>query len=431
MNTTIILLLMGIIGFVARLLMTDALIIIQNSLFLFRFMLAIVVILIAKYVLSVQSYGLYGPSVLVVAFLALGPFWGLLLFLNIFILLFAVRSLLSVFNLPVGFRIGILMVFTIAYLGLFELIGELFRISFLSNPVFMPIIITPWIADRYVIDVQQNDHYIAAKKLGATLLISLSAYLLMNNDALVLFVAVNPETWILLVAMLLYFGKYRQYTRFDFKRFDSLFASGDRPLSLLIRNREFITQYNSTVLYPLINKFNMKDQFDNWRVPTTELLGILSDEKDLDKFIDKINTDPRYENGFVIKPSQSFGGLGIIVVTKRIDTDIFRIGGESYHVNAIREECEKILQGDYLTSQTASDTDIILIEERIVCYSKLAKISIGLPDIRVIVFRGVPVMAMARLPTEQSGGKANLKQGAIGAAISIATGEITRAEWKK
>jgi len=47
---------------------------------------------------------------------------------------------------------------------------------------------------------------------------------------------------------------------------------------------------------------------------------------------------------------------------------------------------------------------------------------LGVPDIRVIVYRGYPVMAMARLPTRRSHGKANLHQGAIGVGVDIGSG---------
>jgi hypothetical protein len=53
----------------------------------------------------------------------------------------------------------------------------------------------------------------------------------------------------------------------------------------------------------------------------------------------------------------------------------------------------------------------------------------GTPDIRIIVFNKVPVMAMLRLPTKESGGRANLHQGAIGVGVDIATGITTRAIW--
>ena len=46
----------------------------------------------------------------------------------------------------------------------------------------------------------------------------------------------------------------------------------------------------------------------------------------------------------------------------------------------------------------------------------------GVPDIRIIVFLGVPIMSMVRLPTRRSNGKANLHQGAIGAGIDLGTG---------
>ncbi len=46
----------------------------------------------------------------------------------------------------------------------------------------------------------------------------------------------------------------------------------------------------------------------------------------------------------------------------------------------------------------------------------------GVPDIRVIVYRGYPTMAMVRLPTRASDGKANLHQGAVGAGINMSSG---------
>ena len=51
----------------------------------------------------------------------------------------------------------------------------------------------------------------------------------------------------------------------------------------------------------------------------------------------------------------------------------------------------------------------------------------GVPDIRVIVFKGYPVMAMMRLSTAASDGKANLHQGAVGVGVDIATGKAVRA----
>ena len=53
----------------------------------------------------------------------------------------------------------------------------------------------------------------------------------------------------------------------------------------------------------------------------------------------------------------------------------------------------------------------------------------GVPDVRIIVFLGYPVMAMIRLPTRMSDGKANLHQGAIGVGIDLPTGVTKRGVW--
>jgi alpha-L-glutamate ligase-like protein len=47
----------------------------------------------------------------------------------------------------------------------------------------------------------------------------------------------------------------------------------------------------------------------------------------------------------------------------------------------------------------------------------------------VIVLRGYPVMAMLRLPTRQSQGKANLHQGAIGVGVDLASGITLGGTW--
>ena len=49
----------------------------------------------------------------------------------------------------------------------------------------------------------------------------------------------------------------------------------------------------------------------------------------------------------------------------------------------------------------------------------------GTPDVRIILYRGVPVMAMVRLPTRQSRGRANLHQGAVAAGIHLRSGRTS------
>ena len=51
----------------------------------------------------------------------------------------------------------------------------------------------------------------------------------------------------------------------------------------------------------------------------------------------------------------------------------------------------------------------------------------GVPDIRVVVYRGFPAMAMLRCSTKESDGKANHHQGAVGVGIDLASGRAIKA----
>lgn len=91
----------------------------------------------------------------------------------------------------------------------------------------------------------------------------------------------------------------------------------------------------------------------------------------------------------------------------------------------LKSHIENILDGTFSLS---NKPDIAFFEERL----KLLKLFKpytwkGIPDIRIIVFNRVPVMAMLRLPTKDSGGKANLQLGAIGVGVDMANGTTTSA----
>ena len=93
-----------------------------------------------------------------------------------------------------------------------------------------------------------------------------------------------------------------------------------------------------------------------------------------------------------------------------------------------RQTIRNILDGNFSLLNTA---DTAIIESRL-SMSPFFKVfsTQGIPDIRVVVYNGVPVMAMIRVPTKKSEGKANLAQGGIAIGIDIATGVIKRGSYK-
>ncbi|OGM14430.1 hypothetical protein A3A76_04565 [Candidatus Woesebacteria bacterium RIFCSPLOWO2_01_FULL_39_23] len=134
-------------------------------------------------------------------------------------------------------------------------------------------------------------------------------------------------------------------------------------------------------------------------------------------------------SAFALKPSRGLGGEGIIVVKKKsvdgkswITTQREKVTGEDLKLHVL-----DVLEGAFSMGNVP---DVAFIQEYVGRHKAFRKYAYrGTPDIRIIVFNKVPVMAMLRLPTKESGGRANLHQGAIGVGVDIATGITTKAIW--
>jgi alpha-L-glutamate ligase-like protein len=131
---------------------------------------------------------------------------------------------------------------------------------------------------------------------------------------------------------------------------------------------------------------------------------------------------------FALKPSRGMGGEGIIVVKKRLkDGGWLTTQKERVTAWDLKLHSLDILEGAY---SMGNEPDVALVQEYVGRHTAFRRWAFrGTPDIRIIVFNKVPVMAMLRLPTKESGGRANLHQGAIGVGVDIATGITTKAIW--
>ncbi len=158
-------------------------------------------------------------------------------------------------------------------------------------------------------------------------------------------------------------------------------------------------------------------------LPTPALLATFYTRKDVRDFDWDLP-----EEGFAIKPARGYGGGGIIAFKSWKNGVGTTVSGEQYTIKQLESHIFNILDGAFSLQYLP---DKAFIEERVIQDSFFKKITpVGLSDIRVIVFRHVPVMAMLRIPTRQSFGKANLQLGALAVGIDLATGITTSATSK-
>jgi alpha-L-glutamate ligase-like protein len=188
------------------------------------------------------------------------------------------------------------------------------------------------------------------------------------------------------------------------------------------RNTECILDLNPRGCFPLVDgKRRMRDLCWSIGVPTPEIFAVLTAHSALRQL-------PRLLTGrpdFVIKPNRGAAGRGILVIVSRAGDDFVRHNGNRLTLGDISQHASGVISGLF---SLGGQPDEALIQERAVPGPEFERISHqGIGDVRIILYKHEPVMAMLRLPTKASGGRANLHQGGIGAGIDLVKGVTTRA----
>jgi len=168
-------------------------------------------------------------------------------------------------------------------------------------------------------------------------------------------------------------------------------------------------------------KFETKQRLAAAGVPVPPTLALIAGEAEAAGF-----DYASLPDAFAIKPNRGRRGEGVILVDGRCEGGWRKLNGEVLTEKALRAHVTRILAGEL--SLEGGNSDTALIEPLIRTHTDFARlVPFGLPDIRIICLGDVPLMAMTRLPTQESGGRANLHQGAVGAAIDFRDGTIFRA----
>jgi len=236
-------------------------------------------------------------------------------------------------------------------------------------------------------------------------------------------------------------------------------------LGLNSRNHLYLSRYNSRRGRQIADsKYLTKKLLRRRKLPHPRLLAYFDSADSLAKF----DWSQLTEN-FVIKPAAGYAGEGIVLIRKRINKAKGQPARQSPDGSSRMAGGRPKAKGDaapdslspYPLAFSPDDVryqlmdgsvvslddlklhilDILagrfdkydlpgtaMIEERVKKHPRFRRYAYqGTPDVRVIVFNKVPVMAMLRLPTPESKGRANLHQGAVGVGIDLATGITTSA----
>lgn len=416
-----------LIALFARLMFPEILPVLDGMRIIFYLILAVTIIATLRNVIGLVTYGVFGPAIISLGLTRIGDiYWGLTALFSVIALGLIVRALLEPLKIQITHRMAIVVIAVSSTMGILKFIGFTIANDPLTYASFLPILISSWIVERFARHQKESGWKIASQRLAYTIIAILISFYLISEKMIINYFIYTPETWILPVAFNVLIGAKVRVRLSEFLRFKKLAKKRGWSgiLTMNIRNRDLIGRCNPEKLYHRTLKQKGKETLRKAGIPVPKTLAVFKTYRDLKKLRKTLDSLPP-EAGFVIKPSNSSGGRGILLI-KRRSSDVFEgIDGKQLNLNDIKEHLEAVLDGEY---SRGWDPDEALIEEALTPHPALERLSyVGLPDIRVIVFKGIPITAMVRLPTKKSNGKANLHRGAIGAGVDLTTGKIVNA----
>jgi len=402
--------------------------VLESSTLFFQLILASTIIAVLRNVVGIKTFGVFGPTIIAFGLVQAGLLWGLVLYLDIFIITVIMGILLYPFGLPTSHRVAVLITFTGITITIMELLGEIYHLPRLEAALLFPVLITSWLADRYTIQVKEIDWVQPSKSLLGTVFVTIIAYIIISYQQLILFITMNPEMWIGLIMLNIFIGTKINLRLSEIRRFKPILENDGKKediLGLNKRNREYIFKHNPRPIFPYVSKDRMKRMFHHIGIATPQTYCMVKEKKGLMTAMKVMER----EESFVIKPSAGLGGEGIWVVDaeEQDGKRVYIAKGRSHSLGELKEHIVQIIDGQY----SSEWDDVAIIEEKIIVDPEIAKYIVdGVPDIRVIVFEGFPIMAMTRIPTRESGGAANLHKGAIGMGLSISDGSGINPFWR-
>jgi len=196
-------------------------------------------------------------------------------------------------------------------------------------------------------------------------------------------------------------------------------------LGLNRRNQELLLRLNSPRLVSLVDhKVQTKQVLAQHGLPVPDTFGRYTRQRELPA----LAREAGQHTAFVLKPARGSGGEGVVVIAGRHGDELVKASSQRLTMGDLIAHAADIIAGAFSLSQARDEA---MLEYRLAPEPALGAYSPGgVPDVRVLIAYGVPVMAMLRLPTRASDGRANLHVGGVGVGLDLASGQAVHAIWR-
>lgn len=175
-----------------------------------------------KNVIGLKTIGVFLPAIIAVSLDSIGPTFGLLAFLMVVGVVALLHFPLEKWGVLYAPKLIIMLTGVVVSLLLFAKVGMLCGITIFSSMIFFPIIVLTIAAEKFARTIVEEGFFDALKLQAQTLLLTFICYLVFAPEFLVGYFLTFPETYLIIVGVLLLLGRWIGLRMTEYIRFGGL-----------------------------------------------------------------------------------------------------------------------------------------------------------------------------------------------------------------
>ncbi|MNO80609.1 hypothetical protein D3C76_718210 [compost metagenome] len=179
----------------------------------------VLVILVLRNLIGIQTLGTFTPVLIALAFRETGLQWGIALFTIVTALGLSLRSYLEHLKLQMLPRLSVVLTFVVVMIAVISLFSHKLGFESGLSIALFPMVILTMSIERLSITWEERGAAHAMKAAIGTLFAASLAHILMRVPELVYFVFTFPAVLLILVGFMLAMGRYRGYRLTELFRF--------------------------------------------------------------------------------------------------------------------------------------------------------------------------------------------------------------------
>ncbi len=186
-------------------------------------------VVVARLVVGVETFGMFGPVIVSLAFVTTGLWWGTLIFLVVVGLGVALRWVLQRIRLQAVARVAILITLVAGVMAVLTLVGARLGIGPLLNISIFPMVIMSHVIEHFAATQVELGTAHALRMTGTTLVLSILCYLVVEHGGLRSLLLAYPELLLGAVACDVVLGKWRGLRLLEYRRFRAVTVPPEQP----------------------------------------------------------------------------------------------------------------------------------------------------------------------------------------------------------